>query len=97
MQLTDLFAAYQAADAAVDAAVAYDAKVWKAADVASAAYFAAVAAKTAKWNALPECDAKCSAEENANDTVYVELAGSPEDRLFWLQIAIGSYDDITNA
>lgn len=93
MQLTDLFAAYKAADAAYEADVTADDKVWKAFDTAAAAYSAAVAAKTAEWDALPEGDAKCSAEENANDTVYVDLAGSPDDRLFWLQIAIGSYDE----
>lgn len=87
MTTTALFAKYQAASDALDAGGA-----WDAFNAVAVAYNEAVAAKTAEWDAIPENAAKWNAEDNANDTVHVERVGHADDRLFWLEIAIGSIE-----
>lgn len=77
--MTAAEAAWRADDMNLDKLHSYEA--------AERAWNAAVAAKRAEWNALPEGDQKSSAHENADDT-----EGTFEDELYWLQIAVRSYD-----
>lgn len=84
-----LFAAQQAAQAAFDADDLNLAKL-QALDAADAAFYAALGAARAEWQALPEGDAKASAETNAYDTV-VEQEGALRDELYWLDIALRTY------
>jgi len=58
-----------------------------ASDKAFADYMAAMAAARKVWMALPAGDAKDSAETNADDT-----EGCAEDELFWLEIAIRTFE-----
>lgn len=55
------------------------------------AYWAAEAKAKAKWDAIPECDAKDSAYINADDT-QAEKMFSAGNRLAWYLCAISSFD-----
>jgi hypothetical protein len=83
---TALFQAFTAADAAWNADE-LNLDLLRASDAAYAAYMAAVAATRAEWNAIPEGNGKFSAEINAHDT-----EGTDIDELFWLEIAIRTYE-----
>lgn len=87
-EAADLFAAMNEAEAAL--LVSYSVVKEKQLDAAQKRYFAALNEARAVWASLPDGDAKCSAEENANDT----LAEGEFDRandLAWLQCAITTY------
>lgn len=58
-------------------------------EVAERAYFAEVAKRRAEWDALPAGERKDSAEQNAFDT-----EGTNVDQLRWLEIALGTYEEI---
>lgn len=88
---TDLYRAHVAADAAWQADE-LNLDLLNASDAAFAAYMAAVAEARRAWEALPDCDAKWSAETNAYDT-----EGTDIDELHWLQIAIRTFDIILEA
>lgn len=79
-----LFQAHQAAQAAFDADGTL--LTLPALEAAERAFFAALAAASAEWNAIPEGAAKSSAETNAYDT-----EGTDENELYWLDIAIRTY------
>lgn len=56
-------------------------------EAAETAYYAAVAAKRAEWNARPTGDRKDSAEQNAVDTEGCEI-----DQLRWYEVALMTYN-----
>lgn len=85
---TALYQTYMAAEAAFVADELSIAKM-DVADAAFAAYGKAKDAARRKWEALPEGDAKDSAEQNAHDT-----EGCFEDKLRWYEIALGTYEEM---
>lgn len=85
MATTELYEILCTAEAAWNAD-ALDLDLLNAYEAAERAYGDACAAKRAEWNALPACDEKSSAEQNADDTEDCEL-----DRLRWLEVAIAGY------
>ena len=85
MATTDLFETLKTAEAAWNADD-LNLDLLYALEFAERAYGDAVAARRAKWNALPAGDTKSSAEENANDTEDCRF-----DRLRWFEVAICGY------
>lgn len=82
---TDLYRQMLATESAWGASKMDLAKL-NSADVASALYVSAVGAARKEWKAVPEGEAKDSAENNAFDT-----EGCREDALRWYQIAAATY------
>ena len=86
MNTTDIYRAHVEAEAAYQADD-LNLDLMHAANAAYRAYLAAVSQARAIWVALPEGDAKFSAETNAEDT-----EGCAEDELLWLEIAIRTFE-----
>lgn len=92
---TELFQAMQAAQAAFNAADAAGDNAQALAllaplEAAERAYYAAEGKAQAEWDALPEGRRKDSAWTNADDTVTEN--GAQGDRLYWLQMAVASFE-----
>ncbi|HLY47629.1 MAG TPA: hypothetical protein VKR21_00400 [Solirubrobacteraceae bacterium] len=79
-----LFRAYQTAQLAFDADATL--ATLPALEAAERAYYDALYAARAEWNALPDNAAKASAETNACDT-----EGADENELYWFDIALRTY------
>lgn len=88
---TELFQTMKAAELAYNADDMNTAKL-DVLEAAEKAYFAALTKRQAQWDALPAGERKDSAEQNAHDTnVETDFDG---DRLRWLEIALGTYEEI---
>ena len=89
--MADLYAAMIKAESAWEADDT-NLKLLNAADHAREAYFTALAAKRAQWNALPKGEAKDSAEDNAYDTIAESDPRLGADEIAWFDYAIRSYE-----
>ena len=99
--MTDLFTQMIEAKAAFNADLdanpnGGDLTTLRALEAAERAYFDAEAKAREAWEALPEGEAKDSAELNASDTMSEN--GVPNtNRLFFFEIAVRSYECLVNA
>jgi hypothetical protein len=55
-------------------------------------YSDACEAAKAKWDAIPECDAKDSACNNADEMCHLEKLFSYENKLAWYVAALSTYE-----
>jgi len=83
-------AAAQATYDAADDATILDAI--SALEIAERPYCDAANSAKAKWDAIPACEAKDSAEMNADDMMYTEKLIPQDDKLGWLRAAISTYE-----